>query len=130
MLKPGLQATIEETVGEAMTAVTLGSGDVPVLGTPAVVALAERASCSAIEDHLSEGQTSVGAWVELSHLAPTPQWAVVKATSRLTQVEGSKLTFEFAVTDPGGEVARGVHRRVLVNRDQFLRQAGARPRET
>ena len=109
-----------------MTAVALGSGDVPVLGTPAVLALVERASCSAIEGSLPEGQTSVGAWAELSHLAPTPQWSLVEATSRLAEVDGRKLTFEFSVTDPSGEVARGRHRRVLVDRDEFLRQADAR----
>ena len=126
MIRPGLEATIEETVAEAMTALSLGSGDVPVLGTPAVLALVERAACSAIQSYLPDGQTSVGSWVELSHLAPTPQWAEVRATARLAEVDGRKLTFEFSVTDPGGEVARGRHRRVLVDRENFLEESTKR----
>src|SRR5205085_11158221 len=52
MLEPGLDATVQDRVTESMTAVAFGSGDVPVLGTPAVLALAERAACAAIEGRL------------------------------------------------------------------------------
>jgi fluoroacetyl-CoA thioesterase len=125
-MEPGLEASIEHEVSEAMTAVALGSGDVPVLGTPAVLALAERAACSAIEGHLGEGETSVGSHVDLSHLAPTPVGARVKATARLTDADGRKLTFEFSVRDGSGEVARGTHQRVVVDRGGFLESANKR----
>ena len=125
-MEAGLEATIEETVTDAMTAVALGSGDVAVLGTPAVLALAERAACSAIAGRLGEGETSVGTRVELSHLAPTPVGAIVTARARVTEVEGRKLTFEFDVSDGSGEVARGTHRRVVVARDEFARSAEGR----
>ena len=121
MLEAGLEATIEETVTEAMTAEALGSGDVPVLGTPTVLALAEKAACAAIAGELEEGHTSVGSWVELNHLAPTPVGARVTANTRLTGVEGRKLEFEFSVRDDRAEIARGTHRRVTVSRDDFLR---------
>jgi predicted thioesterase len=120
-MQPGLEATVEERVSDQTTAASLGSGDVSVLGTPAVLALVERAAVRALEGALSEDQTSVGAWVELSHSAPTPIGARVRATSRLIEVDGRKLTFEFSVTDPGGEVATGRHRRVIVDREKFLR---------
>ena len=41
-LEPGLQATFRYTVAEADTAAALGSGEVPVLATPRVLALAEH----------------------------------------------------------------------------------------
>jgi predicted thioesterase len=125
-LQPGLRATVEETVTEAMTADALGSGDVPVLGTPAVLGLAERAAVRAVSDALEPELTSVGSWVELSHLAPTPVGATVTATATLASVDGRDLTFEVQVRDPAGEVARIRHRRVLVRRDQFTKAAQAR----
>src|SRR5205807_1459957 len=120
MLEPGLESTIEARVTEAMTANALGSGDVSVLGTPAVLALAERAACAAIEGHLAAGTTSVGTAVELRHRAPTPVGRRVRAHARLVTVEGSALTFELSVEDEAGEVARGTHRRTVVARDEFL----------
>jgi len=121
MLEPGLEATVEETVTDGMTAEALGSGDVPVLGTPAVLALAEKAACAAIEGGLDDGWTSVGTWAELSHVAPTPVGEDVRATARLKEIDGRKLTFEFSVHDGSVEIAFGTHGRVLVDRDRFLR---------
>ncbi|MGH9286444.1 MAG: thioesterase, FlK family, partial [Acidimicrobiales bacterium] len=69
MLEPGRQATVEETVTEGMTADRLGSGDVLVLGTPAVLALVEAAAVAAVADELEPGTTTVGASVALDHLA-------------------------------------------------------------
>jgi predicted thioesterase len=126
MLEPGLQATVEELVTESMTAAALRSGDVPVLGTPAVLAMAERAACAAIDGRLGGGETTVGSWVELSHLAPTPVGSPVSAEARLTGVRGRTLTFDVSVRDRGGEVARGTHRRVVVVREKFVDSAGAR----
>ena len=125
-LEPGREATVEEMVTEAMTASALGSGDVAVLGTPAVVALAERAAVHAIADALEPEETSVGSWIELSHLAPTPVGGTVSASARLTEVEGRTLTFAVSVRDAAGEVARGLHRRVMVDRARFLGDAKSR----
>jgi predicted thioesterase len=126
MLQPGLEATIEETVTDAMTAESIGSGDVPVLGTPAVLALAERAACAAIAEGLDAGDTSVGSSVELEHLAPTPVGGRVTARSKLIAADGRKLSFEFTVFDDAGEVARGRHHRFVVNREKFVRSASDR----
>ena len=126
MLEPGLDATVQDRVTESMTAVAFGSGDVPVLGTPAVLALAERAACAAIEGRLDEGDTTVGSAVELAHLAPTPVGSSVRARARLTRVDGRKLEFEFSVSDDSGEVARGRHGRVIVSREEFLRGMAGR----
>ena len=125
-MEPGLEATIEERVTEEMTAVSLGSGDVPVLGTPAVLALAERACRASIEGTLPGGRTSVGSWVELSHLAPTPVGAMVIVRATLTEADDRTLVFEFSASDGSGQIARGTHRRVVVDRDRFLEHAHER----
>ena len=126
MIEPGLQATVEETVSEGMTAASFGSGDVEVLATPAVLAMAEAASVEALAGALEEGTTTVGAAVELEHIAPTAVGAIVIATSGLTGVDGRRLTFSFEVTDPAGPIARGTHRRVVVDRDRFMETAEER----
>jgi fluoroacetyl-CoA thioesterase len=126
MLHAGLQGEVSVTVDEGRTAVALGSGDVPVLGTPAALALAEAAALAAVEGRLGDDRTSVGSGVELEHLAPTPLGARVTARATLVAVEGRTLEFEFEVVDPAGTVARGRHRRVVVDRAGFLESAASR----
>jgi hypothetical protein len=59
-LEPGLQAAFRHTVTEADTAAAIGSGEVPVLATPRVLALAERATVAAVAGALQAGATTVG----------------------------------------------------------------------
>jgi len=56
-IDPGLTGTAELTVTTADTAEALGSGDVPVLGTPRVLALAEAATVAALDGRLEAGHT-------------------------------------------------------------------------
>ncbi len=126
VLEPGLEATVEEAVTEAMTAERLGSGDVPVLGTPAVLALVEAAAVAAVAGELEPSQTTVGTSVELEHVAPTAIGASVAATAGLAEVDGRRLRFSFEVTDPAGPIARGTHDRVVVERDRFVEKARER----
>jgi fluoroacetyl-CoA thioesterase len=123
-LEPGLAATVRHMVGEEDTAEEIGSGDVPVLATPMVLTLVERAAVAAVVPHLDPGTTTVGARVGLDHLAPTAVGARVAATARLEKVEGRRLRFSFEVSDARGVVARGLHDRVVVQRQAFLEQAG------
>jgi len=119
-VETGLDGSAEATVDQSMTAQALGSGDVAVLGTPAVLALVERAAVRALDGHLDPGETSVGAAVEMRHLAPTPVGAIARATARLSSLDGRKLEFEFEVADDRGRVAEGRHTRVIVDRKRFL----------
>ena len=93
LLAPGLTASVTLVVDDADTALALRSGDVPVLGTPRVIALAEEATIEAIGDALPEGRTTVGYQVQLAHLTPTPVGGTVVAEATLEQVEGRRLTF-------------------------------------
>ena len=120
MMQPGLAASVELRVGRADTAEALRSGDVPVLGTPRLLALIEEAAVKAVAGHLESGQTTVGVSAELEHLAPTAVGRMVTADARLTAVDGSKLDFVATVSDGAAEVARATHRRVVVDRERFL----------
>lgn len=116
----GASAQLELTVTDADTAQTVGSGDVPVLATPRVLALAEAATVRALARRLESGTTTVGTRVELSHRAPTPIGRSVRATATLSAVEGRRLTFDVIVTDGEAVVAEVRVERVLVDRAKFL----------
>lgn len=123
---PGLTAQVELTVTDADTAQAVGSGDVPVLGTPRVVALAEAAAVATTAHQVPGGATTVGVRVELDHRAATPVGRTVVARARLAKVDGRRLLFEVSVTEGGSTVAEGRVERLLVDRRRFVEQA-ARP---
>ena len=118
-LQAGLEGRTTLTVTEADTALALGSGDVPVLGTPRVLALAEEAAVAALAGHVPATSTTVGAWVELHHLAPTRVGATVEALAGLVEVDDRRLEFRIDVHEGDQLVAHGRHRRVLVARARF-----------
>lgn len=115
----GQHASVTLTVGHGDTALAVRSGDVAVLATPRVLALAEQAAVAALGGGLPEGSTSVGTWAEVAHLAPTPVGGTVVADARLVATEGRTLTFEIAVTEGERVVARVAHRRAVVDRARF-----------
>lgn len=120
-IESGLHAVIEHTVTGADTAASLGSGDVPVLGTPRLLALAEAAMMAALAGHLDSGQTSVGTRVELDHLAATPVGGRVRVRAELVTVDGRRLRFAVTATDSTDVmVGQGMITRTVVDRDRFL----------
>ncbi|WP_108664152.1 thioesterase family protein [Euzebya rosea] len=118
-LEAGLAGSVTHTVTSDDTAIAHGSGDVPVLATPRVVALAEEAACTALVGHLDPDHTTVGVRIELDHLRPTQVGGEVTAAATLEDVDGRKLTFVVSVREDDTEVARGTHRRVVVARERF-----------
>ena len=122
-LQPGLCAVVSLLVESADTALALRTGDVQVLATPRLVALAEEATVRAVEGQLAEGTTTVGYRVQVDHLAPVPVGDRVKAEAVLESVEGRRLTFRVSLTDDRGLVGAGRITRVVVERDRFMDRA-------
>lgn len=122
----GLEATITHTVAAEDTAKAFGSGDVDVLATPRLLALAEAATIAALFGSLSGRQTTVGTRVQLEHLRASPVGAEITVHARLGYVDGRLLRFDVAAEHADGQVvASGQVTRVLVERDRFLaRTAG------
>ncbi|HEY2522887.1 MAG TPA: hotdog domain-containing protein [Streptosporangiaceae bacterium] len=117
----GRRAEITVVVGEADTATALGSGDVPVLATPRLLALAEAATVRAVAGVLAPGQTSVGTSIRLEHTAASPVGMRVTVVAELTAVDGRRLTFRVEAADAAGTVAGlGTVERVVVDRAAFL----------
>ncbi len=122
-LHPGLSAEVELTVTDADTALAIGSGTVPVLATPRVVALCEQTSVKAVENDLAPGTTTVGMRVQLDHLAPTPVGQTVSCEAPLESMAGRRVTFTVSVNDARGLVAAGKITRVIVDTERFLEKA-------
>jgi predicted thioesterase len=128
-LTVGLSATVTAEVGEGDTAVALGSGDLPVLGTPRLLALAEAACIAAVAPQLASGQTTVGSAVSVEHSRPSPVGTSVEVRAELTDVQDRKLFFMFVAYGPGSGddavIGAGTVQRVLVDSERFLRKAGS-----
>src|SRR4029450_3231080 len=123
-LEPGLEAAFRYTVAGADTAAAIGSGEVPVLATPRVLALAERATVAAVAGALEAGATTVGTRVELDHLAPSPVGAELSVRAVLERVEGRRLRFAVRLGDGDRAGGRGLVTRVVVDAAAFVRDAG------
>lgn len=119
-LQPGLSAEVKIIVGETTTAAYLGSGSIPVYGTPALITLMENAAVTALEDHLPPGYTSVGGQIDLRHMAATPVGMQVYARAELTEVKGRKLSFHIQAWDEVEQVGEANHVRYLVNEETFM----------
>jgi fluoroacetyl-CoA thioesterase len=119
----GVSADVELLVGDADTALAMRCGDVAVLATPRIVALAEEATMAALAGHLAPNESSVGTRVELAHLAPILVGSRVRATAVLEKTEGRRLVFNVAVTDEAGLVAAAKVTGVIVDVAQFMEKA-------
>ena len=120
MLKEGLKYTSRMVVDDAHTAAMMGSGDMAVLATPAMLSLMENAAMLAVVDHLPEGATTVGGHIASSHLKPSAVGAEVSATAELTKVEGRKLHFKVVAHEGETLIGEGTHLRFVVDRQKFL----------
>ncbi len=126
MVKLGCRGQARELVSRDKTAQTLGSGDLPVYGTPAVLALVEKAAWQSIAADLEDEQSTVGTKITLEHLAATPLDLEVEALTELRQIDGRKLIFYFEVRDSVGLIAKGEHERFIVQKNKFLQRAEKR----
>ena len=119
-LVPGLSATLEHTVTDDDTAAAVGSGSLPVLGTPRLLAWCEAATCAAVEPCLSPGQTTVGTRITFEHVAPSPVGAAVAVGARIQHVDGRLIRFSVSARQGGKLVGSGEVTRVVVEAERFM----------
>ena len=120
MLEIGLTHTSNLVVVDGNTAIALGSGDMPVLATPAMMALMENAAMLAVASELEDGETTVGGHIESSHLRPTPVGVEVAAMATLEKIDGRKLYFKIVARQGDTIIGKGTHLRFVVDREKFL----------
>ena len=124
MIEIGLKHTSELMVTDTVTAIKMGSGDMPVLATPAMMALMENAAMLAVDDELPEGNTTVGGHIESSHLKPSKIGDKVSATAEVTKVDGKKIEFKIAAYSGDVLLGEGTHLRFIVDREKFMSRLG------
>lgn len=118
---------MQAVVTDADTAAAMGSGDVPVLATPRLLALAEAAAVAAVSPQLAEGLTTVGTSVSLEHRRASPLGTEIVVEAELTEVDGSRLVFGFIArvggTDEDLVLGAGRVERVVLDRARFIARA-------
>ena len=124
----GSQCRLEQTVTEEYTAATIGSGMLPVFGTPYLAAMAESAAMTCLQSFLEKGYGSVGTHLDISHDAPTPIGMKVYVEAEITAVSETGKMVDFAVRawDDKGPIGSGTHTRAIVNNQRFLDKCQAK----
>lgn len=112
--------TMRYDVTADLTAERMGSGDMPVLATPAMVAMMENAAMNLAKPLCKDGDTTVGCMISTTHVRPSAVGASISVTATLTAQEGRKLTFSIEAKDGDNVIGTATHERVVVTRDRFL----------
>jgi predicted thioesterase len=121
------------TVTADDTAEALGSGSLPVLGTPRLLAWCEAVTCAAIEPSLEPGQTSVGTRVELEHTRGSLVGVRLEVTATPVYRDGRLHRFSVVAREAAGEgvrervVGTAEVSRVVVEAERFLERLGHTP---
>ena len=128
MILIGTKCQLEQTVTEELTAAAVGSGALPVFGTPFMAAMMENAAMTCLQNFLEEGQGSVGTHLEISHDAPTPIGMNVWAEAEITAVSenGKMVDFTVKAWDEKGPIGSGTHTRAIIKNEKFLTKCNAK----
>lgn len=135
-LRPGLKATLAYEVPPWRTVPRLLPESAEfavlpdVLATGYLVGIVEWTCMRAVNEHLDDGEQTLGVHVSLSHEAPTLPGEVLTVTAELTSMEGRQLTFAITASDDAATVCQGTHRRAVIDRARFesrLKSRNTRP---
>ena len=128
MVMIGTKCQLEQVVTQELTAAAIGSGMLPVFGTPFMAAMMENAALTALQSFLEEGQGSVGTHLDISHDAPTPVGMKVFAEAEITAVSenGKMVDFRVSAWDEKGPIGTGTHTRAIIWNEKFLAKCNSR----
>lgn len=128
MIMIGTKCRLEQPVTEELTAAAIGSGALPVFGTPFMAAMMENAALTALQTYLEEGLGSVGTRLDITHDAPTPIGITVWAEAEIVSVSenGRMVEFKVSAWDEKGPVGAGTHTRAIIKNEKFLTKCNAK----
>ncbi len=124
MIEKGITYKSVLKVTQNQSAAYIGSGDLPVLATPALIALMEQAAMKAIAPYLQETESSVGIYVACKHTRATAVGKEVYAEACVEEVEGRRVSFKVTAYDDQGEIGQAKHDRFIVDKNRFLSKLG------
>ncbi|ACL74474.1 thioesterase family protein [Ruminiclostridium cellulolyticum] len=119
-LKVGLTGNAEVLVSESNTAKKMGSGNLDVFATPAMIALMEKAASMAVQPYIGESSSTVGTMIDVKHIAATPIGMNVAARAELIEIDGKKLIFSVEAFDGKDKIGEGRHERFIINTQKFI----------
>ena len=128
MILIGTKCQVTQTVTEELTAAAVGSGALPVFGTPFMLGMMENAAMQCLQPFLEEGKGSVGTHLDISHDAPTPVGMKVWAEAEIVSVSenGKLVDFKVRAWDEKGPISAGTHTRAIINAERFLAKCNAK----
>ena len=126
MLETGIKGTQRVTVAKPNLADAMGSGDLPVFATPAMIALMEKTAATSVRDLVDAGCSTVGTLLNVRHLSATPEGMTVTCESELVEVDGKRLVFAVRAYDESGLIGEGTHERFIVGAEKFVKKAYAK----
>lgn len=116
----GSEKIIEFTVEKELTAKVVGSGELDVLATPAMIAFMEKASCELVKHSLEEGETTVGTLVNVAHVRASLVGEKIIVESELIEIDRKRLVFHVKASSEAGVIGEGTHERFIVNSEKFM----------
>ena len=127
-MKIGDTFTVKKVVTEDMTAAALGSGGLPVFGTPYLIAMVENAAFTYLQQELPEGKSTVGTKVDMAHVSPSPVGMEVTVTVEVTAISanGKMIDFKASATAAAGLIGEGTHQRAVITVDRFMDKCQAK----
>jgi predicted thioesterase len=128
-IEPGLVGELTHVVRDEDSAATYGSGLVPTLSTPHLVALMEQVASETVAAYTEEGQSTVGTRVDVRHLAPTPVGMEVRLRAELVEVDRRRLRFRVEAWDEVEKVGEADHERYVIDWDRFMQRVAEKQLE-
>lgn len=125
-METGITGRQTITVTEDKTAAVMGSGELAVFATPAMIALMENTASKSVADALEPGQGTVGTLIDVKHVAATPVDMEVTCETKLVEVDRKRLVFEVKAYDAAGVIGEGVHERFIIDNEKFMAKAEAK----
>ena len=128
MILIGTKCQVQQVVTDDLTAANVGSGALPVFGTPYMCAMLENAAMTCLGNFLEPGQGSVGTHLDVSHDAPTPVGMTVWAEAEIYAVSenGKMVDFKVKAWDEKGSISEGTHTRAIISSERFLNKCNAK----
>ncbi|MBV9956828.1 MAG: thioesterase family protein [Acidobacteria bacterium] len=122
----GASATTIVEVTRELTVAHFHAHMPEVYGTPMMIYLMELAAARAIQQYLPEGWVSVGAVVNIRHLAATPIGLTVTARAEVVSVGEAQVTFRVEAHDGVDKIGEGTHVRAPVELARFEKRVKAK----
>lgn len=124
LIQVGIIREDQRVVEEENTALAMGSGDLSVYATPALVAFVEYTAKELARKFLDESETTVGIKMDVNHIKASKVGAAIHSKAEIIEVDGKKIKFKVEAYDGGTLIGFGTHERFIVDKNKFMSKLG------